>query len=83
MDCGSLIGFVLLLSIATLVLHLIWFWIVALVLRGAPAYIGIVAGWHVGSSLDSGALGLFVAVLVTGLLSMGVSLGLRACERAR
>jgi hypothetical protein len=82
MDWGSLVAFALLLSIATLVLHLLWLWAVALLLRGVPAYAGIVAGWHAGSSLGSWAVGLAVAVLVTGLLSTGVSLGLRALGRA-
>lgn len=81
MDWGSLVAFAWVLSIAALILHLLWFWVLALLLRGTPAYLGIVAGWHAGDVLGSGTVGLVVAVLVTGLLSTAVTLGLRALAR--
>lgn len=68
MDWGSLAGFALLLTIAILVLRLLWYWLMILLVLGPPTYAGIVAGHVVAVQFDSIGAGLFAAVIVSGCL---------------
>lgn len=68
MDWGSLSGFALLLTVAIIVLRLLWYWLIILLVLGPPTYAGIVAGHFVGVQFDSVGAGLFAAVLVSGCL---------------
>lgn len=77
MDWGSLAGFALLLTMAIIVLRLIWYWLIILIVLGPPTYAGIVAGHFVGVQFDSVGAGLFAAVLVSGCLIEMVRYSLR------
>jgi hypothetical protein len=77
MDWGSLAGVALLLTMAIIVLRLLWYWLIALFVLGLPTYAGIVAGHFVGVQLDSVGAGLFAAVLVSGCLIETVRYSLR------
>lgn len=68
MDWGSLVGFALLLTVAIIVLRLLWYWLIILIVLGPLTYAGIVAGHFVGVQFDSVGAGLFAAVLVSGCL---------------
>ena len=68
MDWGSLAGFALLLTIAILVLRLLWYWLMILLVLGPPTYAGIVVGHVVAVQFDSIGAGLFAAVIVSGCL---------------
>ena len=68
MDWGSLAGFALLLTVAIIVLRLLWYWLIILIVLGPPTYAGIVAGHFVGVHFDSVGAGLFAAVIVSGCL---------------
>jgi hypothetical protein len=68
MNWGSLAGFALLLTVAIIVLRLLWYWLIALLVLGPPTYAGIVIGHFVGVHLDSVGAGLFAAVIVSGCL---------------
>lgn len=68
MDWGSLAGFALLLTVAIIVLRLLWYWLIILFLLGPPTYAGIVAGHFVSVQFDSVGAGLFAAVIVSGCL---------------
>ncbi len=77
MDWGSLAGFALLLTVAVIVLRLLWYWLIILLVLGPPSYAGIVAGHFVGVHFDSAGGGLLAAVLVSGCLIETVRYGLR------
>lgn len=77
MDWGSLAGFALLLTVAVIVLRLLWYWLIILLVLGPPTYAGIVAGHFVGVLFDSVGAGLFAAVLVSGCLIETVRYSLR------
>ena len=66
MDWGSLAGFALLLTVAIIVLRLLWYWLIVLLVLGPPTYAGIVAGHFIGAQFGSVGAGLFVAVIVSG-----------------
>lgn len=66
MDWGSLAGFALLLTVAIIVLRLLWYWLIVLLVLGPPTYAGIVAGHFVTVQFDSIGAGLFTAVIVSG-----------------
>jgi hypothetical protein len=68
MDWGSLAGFGLLITVAIIVLRLIWYWLIILIVLGPPTYVGIVAGHFVAVQFDSVGAGLFVAVIVSSCL---------------
>ena len=68
MDWGSLAGLALLLTMAIMVLRLLWCWLIILLVLGPPTYAGIVAGHFVGSQFDSVGAGVLAAVLVSGCL---------------
>ena len=68
MDWGSLAGFALLITVAIIMLRLLWYWLVLLIVLGPPTYAGIVAGHFVGVQFDSVGAGLFAAVIVSGCL---------------
>ncbi|MEQ1489124.1 MAG: hypothetical protein ABL932_01100 [Terricaulis sp.] len=77
MDWGSLVGFALLLTVAIIVLRLLWYWLIILLVLGPPSYAGIVAGQYVGLQFDSMGVGLFAAVIVSGCLIEMVRYSLR------
>jgi len=77
MDWGSLAGFALLLTMAIIVLRLIWYWLIILIVLGPPTYAGIVAGHFVGIQFNSVGAGLFAAVIVSGCLIETVRFSLR------
>jgi hypothetical protein len=77
MDWGSLVGFALLLTIAIIVLRLLWYCLIVLLVLGPPTYAGIVAGHFVGIQFDSVGAGLFAAVLVSGCLIETVRYSMR------
>lgn len=77
MDWGSLAGFGLLLTVAIIVLRLLWHWLIVLLVLGPPTYAGIVAGHFVGVQFDSVGAGLFAAVIVSGCLIETVRYSLR------
>jgi hypothetical protein len=77
MDWGSPSGFALLLTVAIIVLRLLWYWLIILLVLGPPTYAGIVAGHFVGVRFDSVGAGLFAAVLVSGCLIETVRYSLR------
>ena len=77
MDWGSLAGFALLLTMAIIVLRLLWYWLILLMVLGPPTYAGIVAGHFVGVQFDSVGTGLIAAVIVSGCLIETVRYRLR------
>ncbi len=77
MDWGSLAGFALLLTVAIIVLRLLWYWLIVLLVLGPPTYAGIVAGHFMGAQFGSAGAGLFVAVIVSGCLIETVRHSLR------
>jgi len=77
MDWGSLAGFALLLTMAIIVLRLIWYWLIILIVLGPPTYTGMVAGHFLGVQVDSVGAGLFAAVVVSGCLIETVRYSLR------
>jgi len=77
MDWGSLAGFALLLTVAIIVLRLLWYWLIVLLVLGPPTYAGIVAGHFVGVQFDSVGAGLLAAVLVSGCLIEMARYGVR------
>ena len=77
MDWGSLAGFALLLTVAIVVLRLLWYWLIVLLVLGPPTYAGIVAGHFVGVHFESIGAGLFTAVIVSGYLIETVRYSLR------
>lgn len=77
MDWGSLAGFALLLTLAIIVLRLLWYWLTILIVLGPPAYAGTLAGHFVGVHFDSVGAGLLAAVLVSGCLIATVRYSLR------
>jgi hypothetical protein len=77
MDWGSLAGFALLLTMAIVVLRLLWYWLILLIVLGPPTYAGIVAGHFVGVQFGSYGAGLLAAVLVSGCLIETVRYSLR------
>lgn len=77
MDWGSLAGFALLLTMAIIVLRLLWYWLIILLVLGPPTYAGIVAGHFVSIRFDSIGTGLLAAVLVSGCLIHTVRCSLR------
>lgn len=68
MDWGSLAGLALLLTMAIMVLRLLWCWLIILLVLGPPTYAGIVAGHMVAVQFDSIGTGLCAAVIVSGCL---------------
>ena len=68
MDWGSLAGFALLITVAIIMLRLLWYWLIILIVLGPPTYAGIVAGHFVGVQFDSVGAGVLAAVLVSGCL---------------
>lgn len=68
MDWGSLTGLAVLLTMAIVVLRMLWHWLIILIVMGPPTYAGIVAGHLVGVQFDSIGAGLFAAVIVSGCL---------------
>lgn len=77
MDWGSLAGCAVLLTMAILVLRLLWHWLIMLILLGPPTYAGVVAGHSVGVQFDSVGAGLLAAVIVSGCLIETVRYSLR------
>ncbi|HEX8901577.1 hypothetical protein [Vitreimonas sp.] len=77
MDWGSLTGFALLLTVAIIVLRLLWYWLIILLVLGPPTYVGILAGQVVGVQFDSVGAGLFAAVIISGCLIETVRYSLR------
>jgi hypothetical protein len=77
MDWGSLAGFALLLTVAIIVLRLLWYWLIILIVLGPPTYAGIVAGHFVGVHFDSVGAGLLAAAVVSGCLIETVRYSLR------
>ena len=77
MDWGSLVGFGLLITMAIIVLRVIWYWLIILIVLGPPTYAGILAGHFVGVQFDSVGAGLFAAVIVSGYLIEAVRCSLR------
>lgn len=77
MDWGSLAGFALLLTVAIIVLRLLWCWLIILLVLGPSTYAGIVAGHFVGVRFDSVDAGLFTAVIASGCLIETVRYSLR------
>jgi hypothetical protein len=68
MDWGSLASFALLLTMAIIVLRLLWYWLIILLVLSPPTYAGIVAGHFITVQFGSVGAGLFVAVIVSGCL---------------
>jgi hypothetical protein len=68
MDWGSLAGFAVLLTIAVLLLRVLWYWLVALLMLGPPTITGLAIGHFVGVQLNSVGAGIIVAVFVSGCL---------------
>ncbi|MDX2273948.1 MAG: hypothetical protein NW206_00735 [Hyphomonadaceae bacterium] len=77
MDWGSLAGFALLLTMAIIVLRLLWYWLIVVLVLGPPTYAGIVAGHFVGVEFDSVGAGVLAAVVVSGCLIEPVRFSLR------
>lgn len=77
MDWGSLAGFALLITVAIIMLRLLWYWLIILIVLGPPTYAGIVAGHFVGAQFDSVGVGVLAAVLVSGCLIETVRCSLR------
>lgn len=77
MDWGSLTGFALLLTVAIVVLRVLWYWLIILLALGPPSYAGIVVGHFVGIHFDSVGTGLLAAVLVSACLIETVRYSLR------
>ena len=77
MDWGSLAGFALLITVAIIMLRLLWYWLMILIVLGPPTYAGIVAGHFVGVQFDSVGAGVLAAVLVSGCLIETVRYSLR------
>ena len=77
MDWGSLAGFALLITLAIIILRLLWYWLIILIVLGPPTYAGIVAGHFVGVQFDSVGAGLFAAVIVSSCLIEMVRYSLR------
>ncbi|MEQ1812457.1 MAG: hypothetical protein ABL889_21185 [Terricaulis sp.] len=77
MDWGSLAGFALLLTVAIVVLRLLWHWLVVLLVLGPPSYAGIVAGHFISVQFDSVGFGVIAAVIVSGCLIETVRYSLR------
>ncbi|MGE0741634.1 MAG: hypothetical protein AB7O98_09845 [Hyphomonadaceae bacterium] len=77
MDWSSLAGFALLLTVAIIVLRLLWYWLIIFLVLGPPSYAGIVAGHFIGAQFGSVGAGLFVAVIVSGCLIETVRSSLR------
>lgn len=77
MDWSSLVGFALVLTVAIIVLRLLWYWLILLLGLGPPSYAGIVAGHFVGVQFDSVGTGLIAAVIVSGCLIETVRYSLR------
>ena len=77
MDWGSLAGFALLITVAIIMLRLLWYWMIILIVLGPPTYAGIVAGHFVGVQFDSVGAGVLAAVLVSGCLIETVRYSLR------
>ncbi|MEQ1812346.1 MAG: hypothetical protein ABL889_20625 [Terricaulis sp.] len=77
MDWSALAGFALLLTMAIVVLRLLWYWLIILLVLGPPTYAGILAGHVVGVQSDSVGAGLFAAVIVSGCLIETVRSSLR------
>lgn len=77
MDWGSLAGFALLLTVAIMVLRLLWYWLIILLVLAPPTCAGIVAGHFIGIQFNSVGAGLFAAVLVSGCLIETVRYSLR------
>jgi hypothetical protein len=77
MDWGSLAGFAILVTMAIIVLRLLWYWLIILIVLGPPTYTGIVAGHFVCVQFGSVGAGLFAAVIVSGCLTETVRYSLR------
>lgn len=77
MDWGSLAGFALLLTVAIIVLRLLWYWLIVLLVLGPPTYAGIVAGHFICAQFGSVGAGLLAAVIVSGCLIETVRSSLR------
>ncbi len=77
MDWGSLAGLALLLTVAIILLRLLWYWLIILIVLGPPTCTGIVAGHFVGVQFDSVGAGVFAAVLASGCLVETVRHSLR------
>jgi len=77
MDWGALAGFALLLTVAVIVLRLLWYWLIVLIVLGPPTYAGIVAGHFVSVQFDSVGAGLSAAVVVSGCFIETVRFSLR------
>jgi hypothetical protein len=77
MDWGSLAGFALFLTVAIIVLRLLWYWLIILLVLGPPSYAGIVVGHFVGIHFDSVGTGLVAAVLFSGCFIGTVRYSLR------
>ncbi|GIK48514.1 MAG: hypothetical protein BroJett013_12110 [Alphaproteobacteria bacterium] len=68
MAWGSHAGFALLLTMAIIVLRLLWYWLIILLVLGPPTYAVIVAGHAVAVQFDSIGAGLFAAAVASGCL---------------
>jgi hypothetical protein len=77
MDWGLLVGFGLLITMAIIVLRLLWYWLIILFVLGPPTYAGIVAGHFVAVQFDSVGAGFFAAVIVSGCLIETVRFSVR------
>lgn len=77
MDWGSLAGLALLLTMAIVVLRLLWYWMIILIVLGLPTYAGVAVGHFVGVWVDSVGAGLLAAVIVSGCLIETVRSSLR------
>ena len=77
MDWGSLVGLALLLTMAIVVLRLLWYWMIILIVLGLPTYAGVAVGHFVGDWVDSVGAGLLAAVIVSGCLIETVRSSLR------
>ena len=77
MDWGSLAGFALLITVAIILLRLLWYWLIILLVLGPPTYAGIVAGHVVSVQFESVGAGLFAALIVSGCLIETVRCSLR------
>lgn len=77
MDWGALTGFALLLTVAVIVLRLLWHWLIILIVLGPPTYAGIVAGHFIGAQFGSVGAGLIAAVIVSGCLIEAVRSSIR------
>lgn len=77
MEWGSFAGFALLLTMAIVVLRLLWYWLIILIILGPPTFAGIVAAHFVGVQFNSVGAGLVAAVVVSGCLIETVRYSLR------